>query len=196
LSGDKAAAKRELDEAMRLGPTDELTWLARGAARVGSDLPGALADFDAALVANPKSLAGLQNKSHVLGKLGRTDDAIRALDRLIELYPEYVPARAGRGVLYARLGKWEAAKTDADDALRRDRSPANVFQIAGIYALLSKHDPAYQAEAFRLLTTALRGGFGHEHVETDKDLDPLRGTPEFRRVVESVRALNVQPAGR
>jgi len=189
LSGDTEGARRDLAEALRTEPTDDIAWIARGLARVGTDLPGSLKDFEAALVLNPRSISALQNKSHVLSKLDRTEDAIRVLDRIVELYPEYVKGRAGRGVLHARAENWAAAKSDAEEAMRRDTSPPNVYQVAGIYARLSKHDPRHQSEAVRLLTTALRGGFGYEYIETDKDLDPIRSSSEFKRVLESVRAL-------
>jgi tetratricopeptide (TPR) repeat protein len=189
LAGDQDAAKRDLNEAAQLEPTDDVTWVARGYARLGTDLAGALRDFDGALAVNPRSLGALQNKSHVLSKLDRTDEAIRVLDRVLELYPDYVKGRAGRGVMHARAENWAAAKADAVDALRRDSSPSNVYQIAGIYARLTRHDAAHKAEAIRLLSTALRAGFGYDYIESDRDLDPIRDTPEFRRVLEGVRSL-------
>ena len=42
------------------------------------------------------------------------------LDRAVELYPDYAPARAGRGVLLARAGRRAEAVRDAEDALLRD----------------------------------------------------------------------------
>jgi tetratricopeptide (TPR) repeat protein len=190
LSGDKDAAKRELNEAMLLEPTDELTWQARGAARVNFDLAGALKDFDAVLAINPRSLAALQNRSHILTRLGRPEEAIRALDKVLEMYPDFVAARADRGVMNARLGKWVEAKADAENALQRDQSPRNLFQVGAIYALLTQHDPAHKKEAIRLLAIALRNGFGYEHIETDNDLAPLRDIPDFQKLVEGARSIN------
>jgi eukaryotic-like serine/threonine-protein kinase len=189
LSGDRATAKRELDEALKLEPTDELSWQSRGAARANIDLAGALKDFDAALALNPRSMVVLQNRSAILGRLGRDDEALRALDKVLELYPDFVAARADRGVMRARLGNWDGAKADAEDALRRDQSPRNLFQVGAIYALLTKHDPANKTEAIRLVAAALRGGFGYEEIATDTDLALLRGTPEFQRIVDGVRSI-------
>ena len=39
------------------------------------------------------------------------------------------------------------------------------------------------------MCVVLRAGYGHDFIETDKDLDPIRETPEFQRVLEGVRAL-------
>ena len=70
---------------------------------------------------NPRSLAGWQNRAHVLAeRLGRTREAIAALDRVLALHPEQVPALAARGVLHARLGRRTEALRDAKAALSRD----------------------------------------------------------------------------
>src|SRR5207302_7378482 len=124
MAGDKERARRDFAQGLRQAPVDEKSWLARGVAKLSSDLPGALADFEKAAELNPRSLAALQNQAHVLSKLGRNEQAVRVLDRVIELYPDYVPARAGRGVLRARLQQRKAAHEDADDALARDFGPA------------------------------------------------------------------------
>lgn len=196
LAGDAEGAKTDLADGLRETPTDELGWINRGVARVGTDLPGALGDFDAALRLHPRSLTAMQNKAHVLSKLGRNEDAIAVLGRLVELYPDYVPARAGRGVLNARVGNDRAALADAKEALARDTSPPNLYQLAGVYALLDRQRPENRAEAIKLLTAALRAGFGHDFIETDKDLDPIRETPEFKQVLGGVRALKVSAAAR
>ncbi len=194
FAGDKAGAKKDLAEAMKLEAPDEVSFVARGNARLGSDLAGAVTDFNAALAINPRSLAAMQNKSRAQSILGQNREAIRTLDGLLELYPDYVPARAGRGVLHARLGNTKEALTDAQEALKRDASPSNAFQIAGIYALLDKTHPSARAEAIRLLTASLRNGFGHDYIETDKDLNPIRETEEFKRVLAGVRALRTEAA--
>jgi tetratricopeptide (TPR) repeat protein len=181
---------------MRQDPTDVIGWVARGNARLGSDLPGALSDYEAALRLNPRSLAAMQNKAHVLSRLGRYPEAVQALDQLLELYPDFVPARTGRGVIHARLGNRAEALADAEEALRRSQAASTSYQAAGIYAHLSKDEPGYKADAIRLLTAALRAGHGYEHIETDKDLDPIRDTPEFRRVIESARGLKLTSAAR
>jgi tetratricopeptide (TPR) repeat protein len=189
LSGDKEGAKRDLAAAMKIEPSDDLTWATRGVTRMQADPVAALADFDAAIALNPRALSALQNKAHVLAKLGRNREAIKTLDQILALFPDLAASRAGRGVMQAREGNWVAAKADAEEAIRRDTSPSNVYQVAGIYARLATQEPSYQAKAIHLLTTALRGGYGFEHLETDKDLDTLRQTPEFARLLAGVRAL-------
>ncbi|HEV3116028.1 MAG TPA: protein kinase [Gemmataceae bacterium] len=194
LAGDAAGAGRDLAEGLRLEPGDEKSWIARGVARLPNDLPGALADFEKAARQNPRSLAALQNQAHVLSRMGRNEDALRILDQVIELYPDYVPARAGRGVLRARLQQRKAAHQDADDALARDFGAATQYQVAGIFALTSRQDPLDRSEALRYLSSALRKGFGFDLLEQDKDLDPIRDRPEFCQLVNAARALQAPAA--
>lgn len=195
--GDKAGAEKDLADGTRDEAGDADGWVARGVARIElKDYAGAAADFDAALKLNPRSIPAMQNKSHALAKLNRAAEAIQVLDGLLEKYPDYVPARAGRGVLHGRVGNAKEALADAEDAYRRDARPANVYQVAGIYALLDTSRPGSRATAVRMLSSVLRAGFGHDFIETDPDLDPIRDTPEFRRLVEGVRSLKPTPAVR
>jgi serine/threonine protein kinase/Tfp pilus assembly protein PilF len=108
--GDKAGAKQDFADGLRRTPDDELSYIARGIAWLPGDPAKALADFDKSLELNPRSLAGMQNKAHVLGKyFKKTEDAVRVLDAAIEHYPDNAQLRAGRGVYFGRLGKRDSA---------------------------------------------------------------------------------------
>jgi serine/threonine protein kinase/Flp pilus assembly protein TadD len=189
LAGDKDGAKRDLAEGLKKEPSDEKSWIARGYARMGAEPEAALVDFDHALALNPRSMSALQNKAHVLGKLGRSAECIKVQDRMLELVPDSAVATAGRGVIHARMKNWDAALKDARDALALSASPSNVYQVAGIFALLTQHDPVYKAEALTLLGAALRAGFGHDLLAIDKELDPIREAPEFKKLVNAVHDL-------
>jgi eukaryotic-like serine/threonine-protein kinase len=189
-AGDREGAKRDMAEGMRLEPADSdyKSWIARGEARSQKDPQGALADFQRALDINPLGVEAMQNIGGILSeRLGRPDEALRILDRAVSLYPDYVPARAGRGVLLARAGRREAADKDAKESLLRDTRAPNLYQVAGIYALNSRKRPGDCVQALHLLSEALRAGFGLDLVDNDTDLDPLRDNPEFHRVVDAAR---------
>src|SRR5262249_19029926 len=101
--GDKAGADRDLARGLPRGPTDEASWIDRGYAKLPKrdmdgkrDIDGALADFQRALKLNPKSQLALQNIAHILSEKGRTEEALRILDRELDLYPDHVYARSGR----------------------------------------------------------------------------------------------------
>jgi len=187
--GDIAGADADRAEGLRREPRDELSWVGRAENRL-DDPAAALDDVEEALQLNPASVSGLQLKAHILAeRLGRPDEAIAALDRAVAFHPDSAAARAGRGVLLARIGKREEAHRDARDALLRDTKAPNLYQVAGIYALTTKTHPEDRREAFALLWSSLKTGFGLDLVETDHDLDPVRKDPEFQRLVRSARAL-------
>jgi serine/threonine protein kinase/Tfp pilus assembly protein PilF len=191
LTGDVKGAAADRAEGLKRQPQDDQSWVARGMARLANHQPNkALSDFDQALALNPRCLAALEDRAAVLSDvLGRTPEAIKSLDRAIELYPQRGQARAGRGVLLARLGKHDEALRDAREAERLDAQPANLYRVAGIYALASRDKPEHRQEAFRLLAAALRAGYGFEHLDGDPELEPLRALPQFKRLVAAARML-------
>ena len=190
---DAEGARRDREAGMRLQPADEQSWVARGLARLPDDPKGALADFNRALELNPRSFPALQNKAHVLADHLHDDaEAVRALDRIVGLYPDSAMGRAGRGVSLARLGQREKALADGEQALLLDTRPANLYQVGCIYALTSQKNAQDRLRAFELLSYGLRGGFGLDLVDTDTDLNPIRGAAEFRHLVDAARALHSQ----
>jgi tetratricopeptide (TPR) repeat protein len=194
-AGNHAGAQADIAEGLRREPADEQSWVARGVARLPRDPAGALADFDRALALNPRSLSALQNKAHVLSEHGKgTEEAVRLLDDAIRFHPDAGPARAGRGVLLARLAKRSAALSDARAALARDRDPRIVYQVAGIYALTARTHPGDRAEALRLLREAFRQDARLLELSArDTDLDPVRDHPDFKEVLRSARVLHRAP---
>ena len=71
------------------------------------------------------------------------------------------------------------ALEDAAYCLARDAEPATLYQVACIYALTSRQEPEDRWDAFRLLSLALRQGYGKDLVAKDPDLDPIRTYPEY-----------------
>jgi eukaryotic-like serine/threonine-protein kinase len=192
-AGDAEGARRDFEEGLKREPSDELSWVARGLARLPRDPNAALADFDAALKLNPSSRSAAQNKAHVLAEhLNRPDDAVAVLNPLVRRYPDFVEARIGRGVLHARLGRRKVAHEDAAESLSRDTRPLILYQGGCVYSLTSRQEADDRREAVRLLTAALRGGFGVNVLETDPDLAPLRGEREYGRLRELARELQQQ----
>ncbi len=188
--GDPQGQRQDVEEGLRREPTDEHDCVARGVVRVGRDPEGALADFERALTFNPRSRLALQNQASVLAeKLGQPAKAVEKLDQLLALHHDAPLALAGRGVLHARLGRRAAGHRDAREALARHRTPALLYQVAGIYALTSRQQPDDRHEALRLLAAALRQGYGFDLLDKDTDLDALREHEEFRRLREATRAL-------
>jgi tetratricopeptide (TPR) repeat protein len=193
--GDREGAARDRAEGLRRRPNDELSWIFRGLARLDDDPEGALCDFDAALVINPRSKSALENKAFVLAeRLGRTEEAIRVYNTTLVHHPDDAKAVGPRGVYHARLGRREAALADArvalalgDQARAAQDQAFTIYQVAGIYALTSRQQPEDGREALRLLAIALRKDASWLRVlPDDHDFDAIRDRPEFHELIRAV----------
>src|SRR5262249_55849573 len=205
--GDRQGAKRDLEEGMRRTPSDEVGWVGRGKHRLdrlekgkpeethrSAELNAAIKDFDKALQMNPRYLPALRNKAHTLGKLKRWEAALKVLDLALEFYPDSVETRLGRGIYRARLEQRKAAHEDARQALEQDNKPPTQYFAAGIYALTSRQVPEDRWEAYRLLASALKQGFGYEQLPRDANFDSCRGDRHFDVLLSVARTLQAAAA--
>jgi tetratricopeptide (TPR) repeat protein len=183
--GDRAGARADRAEGMRRRPVDALSWVTRALARMDAEPHAALADLDAALALNPRERAALQNRAHVLAeKLNRPGEALASLDRLVTLGDD-VLVRAGRGVLLARLRRREEAHAEIRGCLARRPSAAVLYRAGCVFALTAgAGHPADRAEAIGYLDSALRLGYGHHLLQTDRDLNALRQGPDFQALLK------------
>ncbi|MBO0698617.1 MAG: tetratricopeptide repeat protein, partial [Zavarzinella sp.] len=191
--GNTKGEAEDLAEGYKRPPADDVSWVTRGVRLLETDPRAALADYEEALKLNPKSKDALVNKAVALADhLNRPADAANALDRLLEFCPTYTDARAGRGVYLARCGDAKRATADAAQVLKEDPTPYRLFQMAGVYAQLSKADKpdANKQEALKLIAQSLRAGFSNfDKLDRDPDLDPIRDDPAFRSIVDHARKL-------
>jgi tetratricopeptide (TPR) repeat protein len=193
-AGDVQGAEADAAEGFRQPPTDDVSWVTRGVWHFEANHPKeAVADFDKALNLNPRSRDALQNKAVVLADLlNQPAEAAAVMDQLLEMYPAYIEATAARGVYHARVGDGKGARRDAATCLRDEPTAYRYYQVASLYAQLSRHEADGQArqEAFRLLALALRTGFADlALMEKDSDLDPIRNSVEFRSLMDHARGL-------
>jgi tetratricopeptide (TPR) repeat protein len=189
--GDKAGAAADLTAANAATPTGEMDYIARGCNRLWTDPDAALADFRAAATLNPRSLPALQNQAYVLSEKKKDDAAALAvMNKAVELYREYAPARAGRAVLLARLGRRDVAHKEVERARQLSAHFDVTYQAACVYALTSATHPEDQKKALALLGQAFREGFRAVYkLDRDPDLAPIRGLPEFTRLGASMKNL-------
>jgi eukaryotic-like serine/threonine-protein kinase len=192
---DAARAKSERSQGLQIPPADEAAWVARAVLRAGTDPATAIEDLDRALACNAHYLPACESKAHLLSeRLDRTTEAVQVLDRAVVLYPENGSLVAARGVLLARQSQAEHARCDAQSALALDPSPAIQYQVAGIYALLSRQKSEDRHRAIALLAAALRSGYGSELIASDQDLDPIRSCRQFQDLLQALRILRPESA--
>ncbi len=192
-SGDTAGADADLAEGLRREPIDVTGWNVRAVHRLNiGDYSGALADLDHALSIDPRSYSALQDRARVLARhLGRTEEALETLDRLIASYPDFADAWSDRALLLARLDRREDALKSAQAALDLDPTPRRQWQAAAARVLTAHGDPTDRNAAVQLLTSALtRAPDLVTPIAADADLTSLHDHPGYSRALSSARAVN------
>ncbi len=191
--GDTTGAEADLTKVLSSVPEDARGLAIRGEERLRNRpnaATEALADFENALERDPEFLPAWRDKASVLAEnLGRPADALRALDRIVELVPDSVADRAGRSVLHARLGQKTEARADAE-ACARSTNGLILYQAACGY-LIGATAPGDITRGLNLLRLALR----HEPswartMRTDDDLKTVQADPRFHEMTEAAIALS------
>jgi tetratricopeptide (TPR) repeat protein len=80
----------------------------------------ALAEYDAALKANPNHIHALRGRALSLMQVGQSAQALVAFDTAIALAPDFGATYANRGVLHDRMGRYQKAIEDYEHALELD----------------------------------------------------------------------------
>ncbi len=119
--------------------------------------------------------------------LGRTEEgrirfgeALRVVEKHMELNPDDPRAATMRAVSICRLGRPEEGLIWAEKALEIDPNDPGVrYNVACLYSLEGKVE-----EAIRCLEEALEAGFQNkEWFKNDPDLNPLRDHPRFQSLI-------------
>ena len=187
--GDHAAAEADRREGFFRTPGDEASWISVGLNLLPDDPAGALKAFRAARKLVPKSLAAFRNEARVLSEaLGRTEEAVIALDQALAYHPQAVSAITERAILLARLGRRAEAHKDSAASLSVDDSAETLFRAARTFALTSKAEPADALQSLRFLALAARKDDARlGQMESDPDLATLRHRPEYARLRDALR---------
>ena len=190
--GDKDGAMQDFATGMKSTPSDELSWIARGIARLKMDPAAALSDFQQALRLNPISLSALRNSVHVFAdRLNKPDQAMEVLNEILEIDEHDAQALAGRSVLLARQGKRQEAMTDVQHLLRVSKKPQVLFQAACAFSLTSSQQEQDLSKAMVLLSRAIQLEPSLlARAQTDSDLANLRKFDAYKKFVADYQKLN------
>ena len=113
-------------------------------ARSSKDGP-ALADFNAAIAANPNDAAAYLGRGNLLRAQGHFPEALADLNAAIRLNPEGAQAFHARGLIYQRQGNNAQAITDFNNAIDRDPFAGAPYQARGQCLLATgKYDQAIE----------------------------------------------------
>jgi Tfp pilus assembly protein PilF len=112
---------------------------------------------------------------------GDFQNAIRECKQAVQGNPYSAEAHTNLGVAYIQVGK----NNKALDSLKRGvelapHNPMAQYNLAALYSLMNQNDRSLEA-----LDLALRNGFNNvDALRFDRDLDNVRGEPEFRTILE------------
>ncbi len=143
--------------------------------------------------ATPQALAQAHYGEGMLLAPTRPRQAIQALSQAIEADANLSEARRFRGILWARVGDFEAAGRDINWCLEHDSdSGSNMYAAACITALAAKklsgnRKTELASSAIELLKKAFAQGYGKDIAAKDPDLTALRGQPEFERLLRPAK---------
>ena len=136
-------------------------------------------DYQAAFLA-AQSLEALERTEDARAQLV---EALRVVEKHMELNPDDPRAATMRAVSLFRLGHPEEGLRWAEKALEIDPEDAGVcYNVACLYSLEGKVEKAILCleEAFD------RGFHNKEWFENDPDLNPLRADPRFQSLIERI----------
>ncbi len=189
--GNLTEAEADRKIGMELEPQDARSWVVRGLQKLKDDPKAALADLQAAQKLDATSHEAFRNLAMVLSEhLNQPEEAIEVLDTAIHHHPEDPLLWSGRAVLHARAGRHEAARADCDIALKLSTKPIVEYQVACVYSLTSRQSPEDLQKAIRLLVKCFRADAQLARLAwSDSDMEPIRQTPEFRKLVAASEIL-------
>ena len=205
-------ALQSLDDCLKYGPSDAGAFRARAAlrSRLGQ-YAGAQTDYTRALEMQPDAATyTARGWCYVVAEAPRL--GLPDFEEAIRLSPDQGDAYAGRGFCNALAGKARPAVNDAEEALRRGPpSPRLNYNVARVYAqaaarlergtrwtVESWRERALQvlAKALDMQSAAEAARFWQDIVQTDKALNPLRGSPGFRHLAARYPPSPVRGASR
>jgi TolB-like protein len=120
-------------------------------------------------------------------RLGRPEAALQTVDRGSRQFPGNVLFHSLRGLIAAIERNAERAQGQVELIVRNKKSFGHYhhaqYDVAAIYAQLGNNE-----EALRWLADAAHGGFPcYAFFETDPLLEPIRGEPRYRALMEELR---------
>jgi len=181
--GRRDEAEQAFAEAIQAAdPNDPIPLVARGYSRLAADRAGAEADFARALHLDARNARAHLGRAYLL----RRDDPHAALvqvEMALDSEPNFGDALQLRALLRARLGD-PAAEADVNRLLQVP-TPRHLYNAACALALLSRSaaEPRLVPLALDLLRRALDSGMPPACVADDPDLDALRESPNYSRLL-------------
>lgn len=192
MGADYAKANREFETALRLDRSNFEAWYFYGRCKVHEgDLKRAIELFDGAAAVRPEDFQSLVLQAQLYVSIGDPKKAeavtragLERARRVLELNPDDVRAWNLGAFALLRLGEREKAERWLLKSLQTAPRDSIVhYNAACFYALAGDKEKALDSLERCLIKV---GNVSHEWLEHDSDLDPIRGEPRFREIVDSL----------
>lgn len=183
-SGNSKAAVAEWDKVLTMQPEYGFGYYRRGWFKeLAGDLEGGLEDLTMAIVLEPKESYFYGTRGDLYKKLGKMTLAEADFRKVIEL--EDTPEKYECiQYAYEGLGMCDKAREAMDAMIARDTTNyGNYYDAACMYSRMKDKE-----KALKYLEKALEMGYNRfAHMERDFDLDFLRGTDEFKVLIDKYK---------
>lgn len=190
-NGDWEESVQDRKTGLELRPKDDIGWMTRSHARLGESPRDAIKDLQRALTITTSPRKIRENLAYIHAEvLKDPEKAVRILSDSLDSDPTDIITRAGRGVLLARVGRTETALADAKVLLQSELDALTRYQVACIYALLSRNDETHQQTAIQLLAQSLIEDLRIlNHVDSDPDIAPIRDLEQVEDLIAACKRI-------
>lgn len=179
--GDVKGAIAEWDKYMEIYPEYGVGYYSRGWYKLLSgDDDGALDDFTMCITLVPDISSPYMSRGDIYTRQGNTDLAKADYEKVIEL--EQTPeAYSHLHYAYQSLGEYDKAIAVMDTILAHSEDlKGDYYDAACLYSRMKNKE-----KALEYLEKSMEYGYNHfTHISLDYDMDFIKGTPEFKALME------------
>ncbi|MCX7664763.1 MAG: tetratricopeptide repeat protein [Gemmataceae bacterium] len=112
----------------RKNPAHYLGWFARGQCQFQlGQIPDSIASYSVCVALRPDSVWASYNRAIVLIRVGRWQEALEDLNRVLKLKSHFSEAKINRAIVYRALGKYREAESDVNEVIAEEKSARAYF---------------------------------------------------------------------
>jgi serine/threonine protein kinase/tetratricopeptide (TPR) repeat protein len=181
--GKPDEAERYFANLLTRDPGNPVIHVARGIARLKTDPKGARADLTHVLELDAGNAIANYGMA-LITRASNPKEALIHLDRALDSDPNLIDALQLRALVRGRMG--EPSALDDIEILIRTPTAQRLYNAACAAALYARktNNPQQITRSLELLDRAVKTGFPAAQAASDMDLEPLRKSPQFQRILE------------
>lgn len=184
--GNVKAAIAELDNLLTIDPESSASYGRRGWFKnLDGDLEGAIEDMTTSIVLNPDNAYAYECRGEIYMRQGKKELAEADFKKVIELEDSSEKYSCVE-YAYQGLGQYDKAIAALDTLIARSEDYANdYYNAACLYSRMKDKE-----NALKYLEKSFEEGYiSFSHLVKDYDMDFIRDTPEYKKLVEKYKAI-------